>query len=330
VRGNADVALVIGLSTLQAAVRGALSVFVVVVAIDLLDTGEAGVGWLQGAMGIGALVGSVAVTRLVGSRALTRWLALGVGLWGAPLVVIGAVPAEPVALLALAVIGMANAVVDVSAFSLPGRMVPDEVLARVFGTFESLIALAVAAGALLTPAAIAALGTSGALVAVGVVAPVACALAWRRAARIDGALATRTEAIGVLRSVKMLRVLPVPVIEQLARRVDRTELPSDTRVFTAGDPGDRFYVIELGTVRVLDDGELVRTMGRGEAFGEIALLRDVPRTMTVETEGPVVLRAIERDDFLRAIRGFGSAGEAARAAAAQHLARAPGALSPAR
>jgi MFS family permease len=324
IRRNGDVGLIIGLTVLQTAVRGALSVLVVVMAIDLLDTGEAGVGWLQGAMGIGAIAGSVAAARLVGSRALARWLGLAVGLWGAPLILIGLVPDEVAALVALAVIGAANALVDVSAFSLPGRMVADDVLARVFGTLESLIAVTVAAGALLTPVVIDVLGTEGALVAIGVVAPAGCALAWRRLTRIDRRLGVREDDIGVLRGVPMLRTLPVPVIEQLGRRLIRVELPSDARLFAAGDPGDRFYVIERGRVRVLDGDRLVRTMGPGEGFGEIALLRDVARTMTVEAEEDAVLHAIERRDFLLAISGFGSAREAAGAAMERHLENAPG------
>jgi MFS family permease len=326
---DADLALIIGLTVLQTAIRGALGVFVVVLAIDLLGTGAAGVGWLQGAMGVGALAGSVAVTRLVASRALARWLAVGVILWGAPLVLVGVLPAYGVALLGLAIIGTGNALVDVAVFSLPGRMVADDVLARVFGTLESVAAVGAAAGALLTPVAIEALGTAGALVAVGLVTPACCALAWRRLAQIDAQLATRADEIGILREVPMLRPLPVPIMEQLARHLERVELPAGTQIFAAGDSGDRFYVIERGSVGILDGEELVRRMGAGDGFGEIALLHDVPRTMTVETDGPAVLQAIERDDFLRAITGYGSAGEAARAAVDRHLAHAPGALSPA-
>ena len=115
--------------------------FVVVVAIDLLGRGESEVGVLQGAVGIGALVGSAACTLLVGSRAMTRWLAVAVVLWGVPLAVIGVVPEYAVALAAAAVVGVGNAMVDVTAFTLVARMVPDAVLARVFGLLESLGAL---------------------------------------------------------------------------------------------------------------------------------------------------------------------------------------------
>jgi MFS family permease len=324
-RSTPGLALILGLTALQTAIRGALTVFVVVVAIDLLDLGQAGVGWLQGAMGVGALAGSLAARRLVGSRAMARWLGIGVVLWGVPLTLLGALPNDLIAFVALAVIGVGNAIVDVSAFSTPGRMVPDAVLARVYGVLESLIALAVAAGALLAPLAIDLLGVESALVAFGLITPTCVAIAWSRLTRIDGGLGVRTDDIGVLRKVPMLRSLPVPVIEQLARNLDRIELPAGAEVFCAGDRGDRFFVIEHGQVDVLDGRTRIRTMTAGEGFGEIALLHDVPRTMTVTAAADVVLRTITRADFLPAVTGFDDARTAATAALTRHLSHASGA-----
>jgi MFS family permease len=324
IRAAPGLALVVGLTTLQTAIRGALSVFVVVVALSLLDLGASGVGWLQGVVGLGALTGSLLVGRLITAHAAARWLAVGVGLWGAPLILIGALPHTAVAVLALVVIGVANAIVDVGAFTIPGRMVADKVLARVYSVLESAIALGVAVGALLAPAAIALLGSRGALVAVGVTAPTASALSWLRLARIDEELSARAVDIGLLRRVPMLQPLPASVVEQIARHTERIELSSGATAFVAGDVGDRFYVIEQGRISIRDGGAEVRTLGPGEGFGEIALLRDVPRTMTAVAVDDVTLRAIARPRFLEAVTGFASAGTLAAATVAQHLERAPG------
>lgn len=323
IAGSPGLSLIIGLTVLQAAIRGALTVFVIVVSLELLDLGEPGVGWLQGAMGVGAIAGSLAVRRLAGSRAMARWLGVGVFLWGVPLAALGGLPEAAVAVAALATIGVGNAVVDVSAFSTPGRMVPDAVLARVYGVMESLFAVAVAVGAMLTPPAITVLGIEGALVAIGVATPLAVTLAWPRLTRIDAQLAARGEDIGMLRRIAMLRPLPVPVIEQLARNLGRLELRTGSEVFAAGQPGDHFYVIERGRVSVLDGATLVRSMGAGEGFGEIALLRDVPRTMTVAVAEDAVLRTVAREDFLPAMTGFSAARSAADAAVHAHLGHAP-------
>ena len=151
VTSNAAVRVVVGFVVLQAAIRGAFSVFVVVVAIGVLHGDQSNVGLLQGAVGVGALVGSIACTRLIGSRAMTRWLGVAIVLWGAPIAVIGLVPHYAVALLAAAVIGIGNSLVDVTAFTLIARMVPNTVLARVFGVLESIGALAVGVGFIVAP-----------------------------------------------------------------------------------------------------------------------------------------------------------------------------------
>jgi CRP-like cAMP-binding protein len=141
----------------------------------------------------------------------------------------------------------------------------------------------------------------------------------------DAHLGVRADDIGVLRKVPMLRPLPVQVIEQLARNLGRVELPAGAGVFSAGDRGDRFFVIEHGRVDVLDGLTPIRTMTAGEGFGEIALLHDVPRTMTVTAAADVVLRTIGRADFLPAVTGFAEARTAATAAMTRHLSQAPGA-----
>ena len=324
VASNAGVRVVVGFVVLQAAIRGAFSVFVVVVAIKVLHGDQSSVGLLQGAVGIGALLGSIACALLIGSRAMTRWLGVAIVLWGAPIALIGLLPNHVVALLAAAFIGIGNALVDVTAFTLIARMVPNVVLARVFGVLESVGALAVGIGSIVAPLLIGLFGTKGALVTVGAVAPVVCLLWWRRLATIDASVAVRTNDIMLLRKIAMLRPLPVPVIEQLAHGVERTELRPGEAVFEAGDTGDSFYVVARGNVNVLDGDALVRTMGHGEGFGEIALLGDTTRTMTVRAVDDVELYGISRSDFLTAITSIRDARTEAEATKSAHVAHAPG------
>jgi MFS family permease len=324
VASNAGVGVVVGFVVLQAAIRGAFTVFVLVVAIDLFEGSQSSVGVLQGAVGIGALLGSTLCTLLVGSRAMTRWLGVAVVLWGAPLAMIGLLPYYVTALLAAGVIGIGNAMVDVTAFTLIARMVPNAVLARVFGVLESMGAFAVGLGSLVAPLLIALLGTRGALVAVGAVTPVVCLLWWRRLTAIDRSVAVRTDDIFLLRQVPMLRPLPVPVVEHLAHGLHRTELRPGETLFEAGDIGDSFYVVADGTVQVLDHGQVVRTMGKGEGFGEIALLGNTTRTMTVRAVGPVELYGISSAVFLPAVTSISEARSAAEATSGAYVAHAPG------
>ena len=324
VASHAGVRVVVGFVVLQAAIRGAFSVFIVVVAINTLHGNQSSVGLLQGAVGIGALLGSIACTLLIGSRAMTRWLGVAIVLWGAPIALIGLLPNHVVALVAAAVIGIGNALVDVTAFTLIARMVPNLVLARVFGVLESVGALAVGVGFIVAPLLIGLLGTKGALLTVGALAPVVCLLWWRRLTTIDASVAVRTDDIMLLRKIPMLRPLPVPVIEQLAHGVQRTELRPGEAVFEAGDAGDSFYVVARGTVDVLDGDQFVRAMEHGQGFGEIALLGDTARTMTVRAVDDVELYGISRSDFLTAITSIHDARAAAEATKSAHVAHAPG------
>ena len=140
-----------GLAVAQTLIRGALTVLTVVVAIDLLDTGEPGVGLLTAAIGAGAVLGSLAASLLVDTRRLGAWFAVGVSLWGVPVSLIGVFPQQAVALDSCwPCVGVGNALIDLGGFTLMGRMAPDEVLARVFGVLESLVALSMGVGAIVT------------------------------------------------------------------------------------------------------------------------------------------------------------------------------------
>jgi len=95
--------------------------------------------------------------------------------------------------------------------------------------------------------------------------------------------------------------------------------PGDV-VIREGDPGDRFYVIAAGAVRVERDGEAVGTLRRGESFGEIALLEDRSRTTSCIAVEQTHLNALERDDFLEAVTGHSQVAEEARSLADARLA----------
>jgi MFS family permease len=327
VRDNPGVPTAFIFVVLQTFLRGAFTVYVVVVAINLLDRGESEVGVLQGAVGIGALVGSALCTLLVGSRAMMRWLSVAVVLWGAPMAVMGLVPEYAVALLAAAVIGIGNAMVDVTVFTLVARMVPDAVLARVFGALEALGALAVGIGSLFAPLLAAVMGERAALVAIGLIAPVVCVLTWYQTTKVDRSISVRTDVIAVLRGVPMLRPLPVNAIEQLAQHAERTDVVANAAVFEAGDEGDRFYVVESGNVDIVDGEQVVRTMGPGQGFGEIALLGHTTRTMTVRATEDTRLLGICASDFLPAVTGISEARAAAEKTRSEHLRHARGRAS---
>ena len=223
---SGDLALIMGLAAAQSFTRGALTVLTVVVAIDLLGTGEPGVGVLTAAIGAGAVLGSLAASLLVGTRRLGAWYAMGVALWGIPVTLIGVFPQQVAALGLLAFVGVGNALIDLAGFTLLARLAPDEVLARVFGVLESLVALSIGVGAIVASVVVDQAGVRPALVIVGLLCPVLAVASWRRLRGLDRSIGVRDRDIGLLQSVTMLNMLPLPAIERLARGLEPVEVPA--------------------------------------------------------------------------------------------------------
>ena len=96
-------------------------------------------------------------------------------------------------------------------------------------------------------------------------------------------------------------------------------VPAGKAVIRAGEIGDRFYVVADGELDIDVDG-IHSTSGRGDFFGEVALLRDVPRTATVTATAPSLLYALDREDFLAAVTGHSAVRAAGEAVVEQRLA----------
>jgi MFS family permease len=305
--------LVIILYSAQTVVAGALGVLVVVTALDLLDQGESGVGLLNAASGIGGVVGALIAFALVGRKRLASDFGLGIVLWGAPLALIGAWPNTAVALIALGVLGLGNTLVDVAGLTLLQRTAPPAVIGRVFGVLEMLLVGTIGLGAALAPVLIAWVGIRWALVVTGAFLPVLAALTWRKLLEIDAESKAPTEALALLGPISIFAPLPPPTLERLASQAVPVDVSAGTAVICQGDPGDRFYVIESGRFEVAVDGNQTGELGPGDFFGEIALLRNVPRTATVTAVTDGRLQALGRHAFLGAVAGHAPSARAADA-----------------
>jgi hypothetical protein len=164
---------------------------------------------------------------------------------------------------------------------------------RVYALSEILYAGAVAVGALIAPLLIAALGAAGSLAAVGVAFALGALLAWRSYGRLDAGQAESGRVRELLRGVRFLAPLPLPRLERLVRGARAVAVGAGDSVVRIGEPGQEFFVIEAGTVEIEEFG---RRQGPGTGFGEIALLRDVPRTATVRAVTDLRLWSVTRRD----------------------------------
>jgi MFS family permease len=314
-----DAGLLIGLAVVQSMTQGFLNVFVVVLALEQLRMGESGVGLLTAAVGAGALTSSLGASIFVTGRRLAVLQGIGVMLWGVPLVLSGTLLYEPVVLALMCAIGIGNTLVDIGLHTLPARIVPEQVLARVFGAKASLTALSSAVGAFVTPFAIGLLGVRSALVVLGLIAPAVATVAWQRLHAIDTAIARRDGEIDVLNRVAIFRPLPMPAIDSLALHLDDVHVAAGHDIVQQGDHGDSFYVIAEGEADVIGDGRVIRTLDCGDGFGEIALLQDTLRTATVRARTPLRLYGLDHRHFRSTVGGYGSSERTADAVIRERL-----------
>jgi MFS family permease len=311
--------MVVGLVSAQAFVRGCLNVLIVVTAFRVLDGNAAAVGYMTAALGVGGLLGALAAFRLEGRR-LAAAFGIALVFWGLPIALMASSSFLAPALLLLAVVGAANSIEDVAAFTLLQRIVPDDILTRVLGVLWGLAMGGVALGSIVAPAIVGLVGARAALVAVGAILPVLALLALRRLVEVDRRTPGPAAELAVIDSVPMLTPLSLAAKEHLATALVPMSVAAGEVVIREGDTGDRFYVVAEGELEILGE-RLHRTATAGDHFGEIAMLRDVPRTATVRAVTDSRLFALERGDFLAAVTGHSDVRAAGEAIAAERLAR---------
>ena len=297
---NRDLRLITLLYCAQTVVAGASIVFEVTMADDLLGTGPAGVGYLDSVLGVGALVGGLLAVALAPRHRLASDFGLGVLFWAVPLLLVTVWPTAAVAFLAMFVLGVANPVADVNASTILQRLVPDAVMGRVFGALDAALIAAMALGSLVMPLLLRELGLQWALAALTL--PVA--LLWLVTVPLLRSLDTRLEPpehLPLVRALSVFQPLLQTDQEAVALQLVEQRVAAGTVVLTQGEAGDRFYVLESGAVDIVRDGVVVTTLAAGDCFGEIALLRDVPRTASVVATEDCVLQTLSREDFLAAV-----------------------------
>jgi len=301
---NQNLRLISALYAAQTVVAGASVVYDVAIVLELLERGESTVGLVNAVLGIGGIIGGFVALVLARREKLAADFGWGVMMWAAPLLLVSVWPTLAATAIAMMLIGLANSVVDISADTIVQRVTEPAVMGRVFGALFSIQIGGMALGALLMPILIHAIGVRGGIAVIGVVISVIALTGMPALARIDKTVLA-PEGLTLFRKVPMLAVLDRPTLERLARASVTRSVAAGQVVFSEGDPGDRYWVIERGRVSVTANGRELRELGPGEGFGEIALLRDVPRTATVTALDDTDLRGLERTDFIPAVSGSG-------------------------
>ena len=314
-----SVRLLVGVLGLQYILVGGLDVLYVVLAISVLGMGESGAGYLNSAFGIGGLVGAMAVATLVARSRLAPALIAGIVVAALALGALGLYPTVIGAFVLLGVAGLSRTVLDATGRILLQRSAPPGIIAQVFALLESLMDAGLMAGAIIVPTLVGLSGARAALLGTGALFLVIVAVTGSRLLRADAAANVPQVEIRLLKSIALFAPLPAPELEGLARALVPVSASAGETVIHESDGGDCYYAIADGEVAVTKGGRQVKLLHRGDGFGEIALIEDVPRTATVTATSDAALYSLEKDEFLLALTGHAPVARAASDLVARRL-----------
>ena len=317
--GDPTARLLSGLVAAEYALVGMMDILIVVLALDLLGMSESGPGLLNSAVGVGGLLGATATVVLIGARRLSRYVLMGAVLAGVPFALAGMAREAILAMAFIAVCGAGKVFFDVASRTFVQRLLPDTMLAAVFGIQEATLMAGLALGSLAAPVLVLAIGPTLTFVVAGAFLPLVAAALWRQLRRLDDVATVPPDTLALLSQIPMLAALAPRVLERLAVFSRSTAAADGTAVVTEGETGNLFYVLKAGRVVVSHGDDVVRTLGPSDWFGEVALLDPAARrTATVRALGPVELVTIDRRTFLTALAGTTSSRMLADAHAREH------------
>jgi Cyclic nucleotide-binding domain len=316
---NPQMRVLLALHTFYFVLIGALDLLCVILAVDYLRMGPGGPGFLNAALGGGALLAGFVTALLVGRRHLANTLMVTLSIAVVALALIGAIPSVAPAILLIGTVGLAGAVFDVTGRTLLQRSVPSDAIAGSFSILEALMDSGLVLGAVLVRVTIAIGGLRTAPFAPAVVALLLIGGLWRRIQKVDASATVPQVEIQLLRSISIFAALPAPSLEGIARDLEALPVSKGTVVIKEGERGDRYYAIAQGELAVSRHRQFLRTVSRGDGFGEIALIRDVPRTSTVTATTDATLYTLDREPFVQAVTGHAPAIFAAETVISRHL-----------
>jgi MFS family permease len=301
-------------------VIGALDVLAVVIAVELLGKREAFAGYLTTAVGVGSLLAGSIAFALIGRRWIAPWILISGLVVGGALVAVSLVGSRVAeSMMLLAVFGMAATTHELTARMLLQRVSRLDLIGRVFALVEALQMAMLALGAAIVPLAVAVFGSDGAPAAIGILFAVVVGALGTRIVLIDRDARVPITEMALLRATPLFGALPGAALETVAREARRIDVNAGDAIVRQGDRGMEYYAIVSGTVLVSVGGVDQRELRRGEGFGEIALLRDVPRSATVRAISDAVLLAVDRQPFLTAVTGHAATRSRASSIATAHL-----------
>ncbi len=318
IRQRGALALVVPAAA-QTFARGVLNVLTVVIALDLFGLGQAGVGLLGAALGAGGILGTPLAVALVRGKRVARCFAAGVAGWGVPMILLAFMHARYWPYLLFGAVGVANLVDDVAVYSALQRVIPPRLMGRALGARRAVLLLSAGLGSAVAPSLIHAFGARATMAGVGLLLIATAAGYVPSLKAIDSRLSAPGPEVALLRRVSFFGPLPFATVEHLASVLRPATYESGDVIIREGDLGESFYLIAEGQARAGSGGRQLSEMGTGDSFGEIALLRQIPRTATVTAISRLQVWILDREEFLAAVTGSPESVESADAVVSARL-----------
>jgi hypothetical protein len=272
-----------------------------------LGIGAEGAGYLLGAVGVGGLLVAPLSGRIAASSRAGGALAISAVLLGAPLALLAVVRSPVLAVGMLLVEGVGNLVFEVVAITFLQRLLTGDDLARVFGVQDSLSSAAMLSGALLSPFLVESIGLAATVVFGGGVLVVFGVLVSGRLGRLGERLAARSASLNrivdVLAGLALFEGASRAALERLAAMVSVEQVGAGTKILTEGAPADDVFVVRSGTLVVTSSQatSLLPPLSADDWFGEIGVVRGIPRTATVTAASDLTLWRIPGAAFNEAL-----------------------------
>lgn len=299
--GDATILFILLLSILSGLVTGGLQVFLTAIAVDVLKWSSSGPSVLMSFIGLGGLLGGAISFSWAKRKDLSGPLAAGLVLIGLASIVLGAFALPIPAMAACTVGGLGLAVLLVMMNTLSQRAVPLKLQPAVFGLIALLQFFGVGLGGGVASVFVGMWGTVNGAIGYGAGLTGLGIIIWVSVRWLFANVDFYERELEVVRNSKLLHMLTVGPSIQIASCLERCIAEPGERIMKQGDPGHTAYLVGSGSLTVIADGNTIAELQAGDVFGEIALIRDVPRTATVVADVPTELWKLDRETFLYAV-----------------------------
>ncbi len=281
----------VAMCALVSFIYGTDTVLFIGVSAHKLGTGADGFGYLLAGLGVGGVLMASVVNRLAARPKLAWVIYAGVAGYTLPTALMVVIHSPELAFAVEVVRGGSTLVVDVIAITALQRAVPRDQLGRVMGSFWAFILLAIGLGTVIAPAITTSFGLDAGLWTMAL-APSLVALAalpaMRRVDRDTAAVsALLAPKVALLEQLAIFSAASRTLLERLAADAAEQSFEPGAPIITQGDQADYLYVLMEGSVEVSSSGSSggpakpIRTMTAPDYFGEIGILRHIPRTANV-------------------------------------------------